>query len=201
MVTKIKDWFNNNEFFNKVKEWLKAHESMMQIVKFILISLIAFVTEFAVMYALQYGLKNVCGQEDFSWWIFYYDAESSFGLAGFIAIVVSKAIAEVISFIINRKKNFEADNNIVFSAVVYVITVVGLFIFTTWLTGIISNAMGVGEGMGVTIGKMIGSVISFVVIFIMDKFVIMTKKKVNKNDDAVVETATEEALETENVEE
>ncbi len=196
MFTKVKDWFNNNAFFSKVITWFKEHESMIQIVKFILISLIAFVTEFAVMYALQYGLKDVCGKEDFRWWIFNYDAKSSFGLAGFIAIVVSKAIAEVISFIINRKKNFKADNNIVYSAVVYVITVVALFVFTTWLTGILSNAMEIEEGLGVTIGKMIGSVISFVVMFLMDKFVIMTKK-----GDKKVEKAEETAEVVENVEE
>ena len=108
--------------------------------------------------------------------------EGAFGLAGFIAFLVSKCVAEIISFIINRKKNFEADNNIVFSIVTYVITVVALIIFSTWLGGALYALVGDSLGeFGTTIGKLLGSFISFIVMFLMDKFVIMTKKGDKKN--------------------
>ena len=163
----------------KVKEWLLAHKDILQIVKFIGISLIAFAAEYAIFYALQFGLYDACGQEDFKWFLFEYKGgkDAAFGLAGFIAFLVSKCVAEIISFIINRKKNFEADNNLVFSIVMYVITVVALIIFSTWLGGALSNVLGESlKEFGTTIGKLLGSFISFIVMFLMDKFVIMTKK-------------------------
>lgn len=172
--------------FDKGKRFMTRHGNIWQIVKFTLISCIAFIAEFASMYALQYGLEGVCGNEHFEWFIFDYAAgrEGAFGTAGFIAMLGSKCIAEIISFTINRKKTFNANNNVVFSAIMYVITVVALIIFTTWLAGVLGDAMGpaIGAHAGNTISKMLSSVISFVVIFLMDKFVIM--RKVDKNEAA-----------------
>lgn len=172
--------------FHKGKAFMTRHGNIWQIIKFTLISCIAFIAEFASMYALQYGLEDVCGNEDFHWFIFHYAAGRSgaFGTAGFIAMLGSKCIAEIISFTINRKKTFNANNNVVFSAIMYVITVIALIIFTTWLAGVLGDAMGpaIGADAGNTISKMLSSVISFVVIFLMDKFVIM--RKVDKGDKA-----------------
>ena len=85
----------------KVKQFLSKHANILQIVKFTLISLIAFVAEFASMYALQYGLKDIWGDIDFHWFEFNYAAgeNGAYGLAGFVAFLGSKCIAEIISFI------------------------------------------------------------------------------------------------------
>ena len=180
--------------FHKGKAFMTRHGNIWQIVKFTLISLIAFLAEFASMYALQYGLADVCGQ-DFHWFVFNYDASQG-GQATFIAMLGSKCIAEIISFTINRKKTFNANNNVVFSAIMYVITVVALIIFSTWLAGPIGNAMGahnIDEGLSSTVSKMVGSIISFVVIFLMDKFVIM--RNVDKGDkEAAADSAEGEAM-------
>lgn len=183
--------------FHKGKAFMTRHGNIWQIVKFTLISCIAFIAEFATMYALQYGLEGVCGNEHFHWFIFDYAAgrEGAFGTAGFIAMLGSKCIAEIISFTINRKKTFKANNNVVFSAIMYVITVVALIIFTTWLAGVLGDAMGpaIGAHAGNTISKMLSSVISFVVIFLMDKFVIM--RNVDKGDkEAAADSAEGEAM-------
>lgn len=180
--------------FHKGKAFMTRHGNIWQVVKFTLISLIAFLAEFATMYALQYGLADVCGQ-DFHWFVFNYDASQG-GQATFIAMLGSKCIAEIISFTINRKKTFKANNNVVFSAIMYVITVVALIIFSTWLAGPIGNAMGahnIDEGLSSTVSKMVGSIISFVVIFLMDKFVIM--RNVEKGDkEAAADSAEGEAM-------
>ena len=163
----------------KGKAFIGRHGNIWQIIKFTLISLIAFVAEFASMYALQYGLEDTLGNEPFDWFIFHYDPgrEGAFGTAGFIAMLVSKCIAEIISFTVNRKKTFNANNNVVFSVVVYVITVIALILFTTWMAGALGDAIGphIGADWGNTISKLLGALISWVVIFLMDKFVIMRK--------------------------
>ena len=172
--------------FDKGKDFMTRHGNIWQIVKFTLISLIAFLAEFASMYALQYGLEDVLGNQEFHWFVFHYapGRNGAFGTAGFIAMLVSKCIAEIISFTINRKKTFNANNNVVFSAIMYVLTVIALILFTTWLAGVLGDAIGpaIGADLGNTISKMLGSLISWVVIFLMDKFVIM--RKVDKGEDA-----------------
>lgn len=177
--------------FGKGKEFMTRHGHIWQVVKFTLISLIAFIAEFASMYALQYGLEGVLGNREFHWFIFHYAAgrEGAFGTAGFIAMLVSKCIAEIISFTINRKKTFKANNNVVFSAIMYVLTVIALILFTTWLAGVLGDAIGpaIGADAGNTISKMLGSLISWVVIFLMDKFVIM--RRVDKDEEENSETA------------
>ena len=149
----------------------------MQAIKFTLISLVAFVSEFAIMYILQYSLLSTCGEEDFTWWIFNYAGgrTGAFGLAGFIAMLGSKFVAEVISFTQNWKKNFKANSNKVFGVTVYVLTVIAIIIFTQWLSGALASV--IKSEAGLTVCKMVGSVISFVVMFLMDKFVIMRVKK------------------------
>ncbi len=178
--------------FDKGKQFMTRHGNIWQVVKFTLISLIAFLAEFATMYALQYGLADVCGQ-DFHWFVFHY-TEKAGGQAAFIAMLGSKCIAEIISFTINRKKTFNANNNVAFSAIMYVITVVALVVFSTWLAGVINSSLGdhdIDAGLSSTISKMVGSIISFVVIFLMDKFVIM--RKVKGKDDAEEKGAAETA--------
>ena len=181
--------------FHKGKAFMTRHGNIWQIVKFTLISCIAFIAEFASMYALQYGLEGVCGNEHFHWFIFDYAAgrEGAFGTAGFIAMLGSKCIAEIISFTINRKKTFNANNNVVFSAIMYVITVIAVILLSTWLAGALGDVMGpaIGADWGNTISKLLGSLLSWVIMFLMDKFVIM--RRLDKGEKEV-ETETAEAI-------
>lgn len=182
---------------DKTKAFMSRHGNIWQIVKFTLISLIAFIAEFASMYALQYGLEGVCGDTEFKWFIFHYlpGRSGAFGLAGFIAFLVSKCIAEVISFTINRKKTFNANNNVVFSAIMYAITVIAVILLSTWLGGALGDLMGpeIGADAGNTISKLIGSLLSWVIMFLMDKFVIM--RRVDKGEKSEEEASTAEAAE------
>lgn len=164
-------------FKNKVKAFLHRHQNIFQIIKFTLISCIAFLAEFAVMYALQYGLLGVYGDVEFKWFLFHYapGKTGAFGLAGFIAMLGSKCVAEIISFTINRKKTFNANNNVIFSAIMYAITVVAIILLSTWLAGALGSVLGgaIGADWGNTISKLLGSFLSWVIMFLMDKFVIM----------------------------
>ncbi len=181
----------------KGKAFMGRHANIWQIVKFTFISLIAFIAEFASMYALQYGLESKLGDEPFDWFIFHYDPgrEGAFGTAGFIAMLVSKCIAEIISFTINRKKTFNANNNVVLSAAAYALTVIALILFTTWMAGELGDAIGphIGADWGNTISKLLGSLVSWVVMFLMDKFVIMRKVDKDKNGAAEEKDGAENA--------
>ena len=161
----------------KIADFISTHQTLMQAIKFTLISLVAFVSEFAIMYILQYSLLETCGQDNFDWWIFHYAGgkTGAFGLAGFIAMLGSKTVAEIISFTQNWKKNFKANSNKVFGVTVYVLTVIAIILFTQWFSGALAEV--IHSEAALTVCKMVGSVVSFVVMFLMDKFVIMRVKK------------------------
>lgn len=181
----------------KIKKYLTEHQNLMQVVKFTMYSIMAFLVEFGVFYALQYGLAGKYGDVDFHWFLFHYAPGKSgaYGLAGFVAFLVSKCIAEVIAFTLNRKKTFEANNNAAYSAVMYALTVVAIILLSTWLGGALGGVIGssIGADAGNTIAKLLGSFLSWVIMFIMDKFVIM-RKSGKKVDGSTYEDALPEDL-------
>jgi putative flippase GtrA len=185
----------------KIVDFVSTHQTLMQAIKFTLISLVAFVSEFAIMYILQYSLLSTCGQDNFDWWIFHYAGgkTGAFGLAGFIAMLGSKTVAEIISFTQNWKKNFKANSNKVFGVTVYILTVIAIILFTQWFSGALAEV--IHSEAALTVCKMVGSVVSFVVMFLMDKFVIMrvkkdkTPKEETPADETPATDATEEIAE------
>ena len=177
-------------FLKKVKAYLDEHEDIRQLVFFTLFSFVCFLIEYVTFFVLKFALKNV--NEPFEWFIFSYKTG---GLGEFIAFLMSNVVAQAATFILNRKKTFNANNNIVYAASMYAIMVCGIIILNTWLGGVISDAVTEGtsipQDFAAIIGKLVGSFLSFVISFLMSKFVIMRKSK-NKGE--------EETLASENAE-
>lgn len=187
-MQKIKD------FFKKIGDFLKAHEDIRQLVMFTLFSLICFAIEYISFLILKLCIRT---EGDFKWFIFEYTNEAG-GLGAFIAFLVSNILAQAATFVLNRKKTFNADNNVIVAAVAYAIMVVGIIVLNTWLGGIIGDAIvkgsSINQDFAALIGKLVGSVISFVVSFVMSKFVIMRKKKPAEvaSDGLAAETVAED---------
>lgn len=162
---------------NKIKSFLLTHEDIAQLIKFTLFSMIAFIVEYATFTLLLFLLKNV--SSPVSWFVFFY-SESDGGLGAMLAFFISNVLAQIVSFILNRKKTFHATNNIVFSAVSYAIMVFGIIILNTWAGGAITAALNKSIDNLVLcqyIGKFSGSFMAFVINFLCSKFIIMRKIK------------------------
>lgn len=177
--------------FNKLKDFLNKHEDLRQLVMFVLFSLVCFAIEYVTWLILELILAKE--GEAFDWFIFHY---TTGGVGEFIAFLVSNVIAQICTFILNRKKTFKATNNIIYAASMYAVMVVGIIILNTWLGGVISDAMSNGtnvpQDVCALVGKLVGSFLSFVISFLMSKFVIMRSPK-KKDDGAEIENADSEA--------
>jgi putative flippase GtrA len=135
------------------------------------------VVEFASFTILTLSLASV--DSNVGWWIFQYPADIG-GLGALIAFIGSVMIAQVVTFILNRKKTFQATNNLAFSITAYAVMVVFIIVaqtysaphMLTFFNGIISNPVIVDF-----LVKAILMFITFIFIFVCSKYVIMRNKK------------------------
>ncbi len=172
------------QFFGKIKDFLKTHEDIRQLVLFTLFSLCAFAIEYVSYLILHFTVAK--SGAAFDWFIFHYETGGS---GEFAAFLVSNILAQIATFILNRKKTFNADNNIIYAGSMYALMVVGIILLNTWLGGVVGNALAktsVNQDFAGIVGKLVGSVTSFVISFLMNKFVIMRKvKKPAEDEDKV----------------
>lgn len=192
---------------NKIKTFMQNHQNIFQLIKFTLISCIAAVVEIGTVNLLGLLLKPY--SQPVNWFIFNYTAENG-GLGTMIAFLVSTTLAQIVSYITNRKATFHADNNQVYAVTVYIIMVVCIILFQTWAGPAITIALNksiANYALCLNISKFSLMTLTFVFVFLMDKFVIM--RKTGKNEDkpsetpegeieeAVMEIAAEEVKEIE----
>lgn len=165
---------------DKIRKFAAEHEAIWQLIKFTIISSIAGITEITSYTLLNSVFLKSMNAQPFHWWIFRYDGGVGGGLGTMIAFLVSTTLAQIVSFVTNRKKTFNADNNIVFSAIIYAVMVIAIICLQTYTGPLIVIAIDKwlnNAALSGTLGKLIWMFLSFVIIFPMNKFVIMRKKK------------------------
>ena len=162
-------------FIDKLKAFMKKHASIWQLIKFTLISCIAAVVEITSYMLLDSVFLKKLNNQAVNWFIFHYDPATTGGLGTMIAFLVSTTLAQIVSFITNRKKTFNANNNLAFqcnrlcnydgfdntSA-----DLVKAPIIVTWFDSFIHNS-----GVSGFLGKFLWMFISFLIVFPMNKYV------------------------------
>ena len=176
-----------------IVDFINAHEDLRQFVFFFMFSLLCFAAEMATFYFVYYICDRYGYTAPLKWFVFDYSAPESGGKGGFLAFLLSTTVSQALTFILNRKKTFKADNNVVFSAIMYAIMVVVIIVANTALCGIIKDAIATAmlkgncsqeatDFVSGTTSKMVGGALAWVISFFMSKFVIMRKKKEPKNE-------------------
>lgn len=161
----------------KFADYLNAHENLRQMLFFLMFSLLCFAIEYLTYTILSLCLKSVNSPVD--WFVFKYKTEAG-GLGAFIAFLISNVIAQICTFVLNRKKTFNATNNVVVSGILYAVIVIIIIILNTYLGGVISDAIAKASDnnpamvtFGGYVGKFVGSFLSFVINFLGCKFLVM----------------------------
>ncbi|MBP9988759.1 MAG: hypothetical protein KBT46_04595 [Ruminococcus sp.] len=165
--------------------------TLWQFVKFIFVSLIAFIVQYGVLNILLVlpQIKAVMSQ-DFSWFVFNYIGENK-GLGYFIAVNTANILAQIVSFFINREKTFNSSSKISVTLPIYIIFTLALICFSAWFaptaqgwlldlgsthsTGILSKLNNVQ--LTSNISSMICSAIQFFLYFPVDKILFRKPKE------------------------
>ena len=174
----------------EVKEQSKGKQTLWEAVKYSLVACVAGVSEFVSYTVLAFALASFT--KEFHWFVFNYSAEDG-GLGVMIAYLVSAVIGQVITYVVNRKTTFKANNDPVKAAIGFAIMVVFIICAQSYC-GPILNAKfeafasakiaseSIAGLIGTFGGKAVMMFVTLIFTFFMNKFVIM--KHTDEKQDA-----------------
>jgi putative flippase GtrA len=165
----------------KAEQFEDNHKTLWQLIKFTFISMISGTVEFVAYFLINNVFLKSLNSEPFSWWIFNYSGGAAGGQGTMYAFFISTTLAQIIAFIVNRKKTFKANNNLLFSAIAYTLMVIVIICTQTYFGPLMVSAIDKiinNAGISAIIGKLIWMFFTFCTIFPMSKYVIMREKSV-----------------------
>lgn len=175
----------------------KGLETLWQFVKFIVVSLGAFVIQTFLPYIIKIPMSDEFLHRSYDFWIFHNEPADpatgiiAAGLGVFIAANASNIIAQIVSFFINRDKTFNSDANIAITLPIYIVFTIALICFSAWLSPTLITFFCNHnlEGPSLALSGAICGAIQFFLYFPVDKILFHKKKA----DAPVAEEKTEDA--------
>ncbi len=176
--TRFSKWLNHTDDKFEGKGFWKT---VWQYIKFTVVSLFVTVIQLALVNLLYFFMKE--WTEPLPGLLGDIFSESSVGVGhsnwGYILpFFLSNLIANTVGYILNKHKTFKSDAPI-WHYVIYFVILILLITFSTWLQGVIVNAM-IGasiEWLAPTIAAMTVGIMQGLILFPIQKFVLLREKK------------------------
>ena len=154
--------------------------TIWQFVKFIVVSLLAMIVQFALLNTLQLipAIKELYA-EPFSWWVFIYPVAVG-GLGYFIVSNVANIVAQIVAFFVNKEKTFNSGANIAVALPIYIVFTIALILFTAWLNPTLYGVFcgfGWADALASNAAMMVCSALQFFLYFPVDKILFHKKKE------------------------
>ncbi|MBR1811345.1 MAG: hypothetical protein IJ766_06850 [Clostridia bacterium] len=135
---------------NKANEKGKGMAAIWQLVKFTLVSMIAAIVQIILFNILQKvflgmpsSVEGVASffEQPYKFWFFESSIKDGAiaGLGYFIAQNVSNVVAQIVSFLVNRKKTFGSSANIAVTLPIYLVITVIILSFVAWVSPILTD--------------------------------------------------------------
>lgn len=162
----------------------KGIATLWQFIKFIVVSLGAFVIQTVLPIIIQLFMSDAFINQKYEFFVFASEGGEGNGLGFFIASTASNIIAQIVSFFINRDKTFNSDANIAVTLPIYIVFTIALICFSAWLAPTFQGwlvAKNVAEGLATFISNALCGAIQFFLYFPVDK-ILFSKKKTDKTE-------------------
>ena len=155
-------------------------KTLWQFVKFIFVSLLAMIVQFALLNILKHvPAISTLEAQDFKWFVFDYPSADG-GLGYFIYFNIANIVAQIVAFFVNREKTFNSGANIAVTLPIYIVFTVALICFSAWLSptlnGIFLNNLEWGSNLAANAATMCCSALQFFLYFPVDKILFHQKK-------------------------
>ncbi len=187
-----------NDIDKAAKEKGSGLNTLWQFVKFIFVSLIAMIVQFALLNILNHipPIVELFGT-DFKWWVFESPvnmAEGAVvigGLGYFISNNAANIAAQIVSFFVNREKTFNSSANVAITLPIYIIFTLALIAFSAWLNPTLQHLFvskgWMGGDLAANAATMICSAVQFFLYFPVDKILFRKPKEDKKEASADAE--------------
>ena len=165
-----------------------AITTIWQFVKFIFVSLLAMIVQFALLNILNHlpPIVDLFGQ-NFEWWVLKSPVnmvEGAVGIGGlgyFISNNTANIVAQIVAFFVNREKTFNSGANIAVTLPIYIVFTIALICFSAWLNPTLTHAF-ISKGWmkgdaAANLATMICSAVQFFLYFPVDKILFHKKKE------------------------
>lgn len=163
----------------RIKNWITEHPNIWEFILFNVLSNVATVTNFAVMWLCTGFVFSAWSRIPFQFAIFRYtNVESDLGLCGFLSFLVATACAQTVNFFV--QKNLVFKSNAEFSKAVpkYICLAVILVIVSAALPAysqtLLAN-VGMPQGIVPTLANLINIIVQVALSYPAMKFWIMPK--------------------------
>lgn len=154
--------------------------TVWQFAKFALASLVAMAAEFSLLIIMNHiDALTALNSRPVDWFVFHYEGNGVEGLGTMIAFLVSTTVAQIITYVINRKKTFGSNTNLTFSVVFYTLVIIALIcaqaFYAPHISAWLQTEHSFNPDGAMSLAKACFSFINFVILFPLEKFVIMRK--------------------------
>ncbi len=164
-------------------------KTFWQFVKFIVVSLLAMIVQFALLNILARipAIRELYATP-FDWFVFKYPVEDG-GLGYFIAFNTANIAAQIVSFFVNRDKTFNSGANVAVTLPIYIIFTIALICFSAWLSPALYGLLlpKIGETWALNAATMVCAAVQFFLYFPVDKL-LFRKPKEKKTEESPEES-------------
>lgn len=162
-----------------IKVWVKEHPNIWEFILFNILSNVATVTNFVVMWLCTGFVFTAWSRTPFRFLIFNYTkVESDLGLCGFLSFLVATVCAQTVNFFV--QKNFVFKSNAEFAQAVpkYIGLAVVLVIISAALPAYSQTLFvnfGISQALAPTLANLVNILVQVVLSYPAMKFWIMPK--------------------------
>lgn len=163
----------------KMKEWIAVHPNIWEFILFNVLSNVATVTNFVVMWLCTGFVFSSLNDIPFQFAIFHYtNVKSDLGLCGFLSFLTATACAQTVNFFV--QKNFVFKSNAAFSKAVpkYIFLAAALVIVSAALPAYSQTfmvRMGIFRGVVPTLANLLNILVQVALSYPAMKFWIMPR--------------------------
>lgn len=163
-----------------IKKWIDEHPTLWEFIKFNILSNVATVTNFVVMWVCTGFIFRSFSDRPFQFFIFNYTTQESLMLCGFLSFLVATAAAQTVNFFVQKNLVFKSNANFGKAVPKFIILAVVLVILSAALPAYSQTLfinIGIPAGIAPTLANIVNILMQVVISYPTMKFWVMPDQK------------------------
>ena len=163
-----------------IKKWIDEHPTLWEFIKFNILSNVATVTNFVVMWVCTGFVFKSFSEQPFQFFIFNYTTPESLMMCGFLSFLVATAAAQTVNFFVQKNLVFISNANFGKAVPKFIILAVVLVILSAALPAYSQTLfinIGIPAGIAPTLANIVNILMQVVISYPTMKFWVMPDQK------------------------